>query len=215
MEQILHLNAQVPPLILKGKVLPPQQTQVLRDSAELLEKAKEQARQILEQAKREKAILLKQAEEQAAQQAAQALEKEKGKAKESTLAALFKLKKQAQEDLLKNREDILNAIMETVRHILGNLPDKDIATQYVDKALKRMSQAKAITIYLREENIAHLQTYFAQSPQKDILNFVPENKLALTDSVVECDIGTINNRLEPSLEQLEKALKRGLEKSNS
>lgn len=211
MKQMLCLRSSVPGLIVSGRVLKSPTARAVRSAAALLEVAQKQVTALLEDTRQQQQVMLKETQE-----ASQAhFQKQKKKHNAALVRTIAKLKEQYLTDLREQRPYILEAIVGAVRNILADAQPEAVAAAYVDKSLRHLSQAHSITIYVREENIASLQKRFAKHPLSSVLQFSPESKLELTDSIVECDIGTIHNRLDVSIEALESALKEQLETLDS
>ena len=168
----------------------------LADANAIIEQARERARQIIADAEttfaEEKERGYRKGLEQGVQESAQQMLR----VSEQTVRYLSSVEQQMTELLLNS-----------VRKVVGEFDDKDLATRLARQALSAMRGEQKVTLRLNADDITTVEkTIRAEFPDIEFLELVADERLSPDQCVLESELGVIDASIETQLEALRRVI---------
>lgn len=105
---------------------------------------------------------------------------------------------------------LVQVVMSSLRHLLGQLPDEDKFMRLTQRALQSVVRARQLRLVVAEPDAlaarAALQRWQGEHPEAAAMDVVIDAALTPGDCVVETDEGAVDGRLEQRLAALEDVL---------
>jgi type III secretion protein L len=193
-------------LVRSGRLLPAERVSAHLEAEGTLERAREEARRIVEAARSEaegvhEAARRKARETVAAETAA--LVAEASAARERALSGL--------------RDDVVDLAMAVGRKVIGRELEvsRTAAVEICAGALRRLRRARAVVVHVHPDDLGAVET--GRPLLADILadeaglRVVGDESVGRGGCLIESDVGRIDARLDAQLDAIERALEDGLE----
>jgi type III secretion protein L len=109
-------------------------------------------------------------------------------------------------------EKMLEIVMQALRHILGEMDNKDLVMAVIKRVISVVRSQKEITLRVAPTQKDYVQSQLApilsEYPSVGFIDVVADQRLREGDCIAETQIGVVDARLEVQLEAIHKAFSR-------
>lgn len=104
-------------------------------------------------------------------------------------------------------KDISDVVMSAVNKIISDFDDEKLVLEAVKKGLISVCLSQRASIRVNPKIIPSLSEEIKSFKHEiDFLEILPDNKLGLTDCIIESDLGIVNASIDSQLKVIEKAV---------
>ncbi len=193
----------------KVEIVPQEQPLVEETTTEeILQKARDEAAQILEQAERDSEMIEQAAREKALQEVeqkiAEGVEEKLSEIRESFAETIDEISSLQKEITNRVEQDLVELSLEIAKKIVGRevTVDPEIALTLVKVSLKKLDDRTDAKIHLHPDDFAYVSKHRENLEFRGTLELIEDKSISLGGCLIETETGDIDARIESQFEEI-------------
>ena len=192
-----------------GEIIPTSRILKRADHVLILE-----GQQIIDAAQREADLIRQQAETDAELKRQEGFAKGEAEGKAILADQILSTMSQSAAYFTKVELAMVDLVMRAVRHVLGEMDQREVIERVVRRALETTRNENQVTVRVAPAQAEHLKSRLQEMvqsfPKIQFLDIQPDSRLPDQGCVLETEIGVVDATLEAQLKAIEKALIRAM-----